>query len=629
MRSIALLSFLAVLVLAVPGISPGAVSGEISLRRSVAASPEQTLLQQGIERYESGNLDEALGILRSFVIQNYDSPLLPRAYLYLARIFLDSGRLEEAMLYLDRIPAEKAGPEALLIRGALLIASDLPRQGVRILQDLERAEFSLADQALRYSYLARGKERLAQNLQALFFIHRALSLPENPARDDLLDRAHRILKEELTMEELDEASFMFAGSPLGEDALLQKAVRIHGEGREQEARQLLERVVQSPTPFPYRREAVRLLEDITGNVWLDRSIGVILPLSGRYATFGNLVRRGMDLAIEIHNQNHSPVEFIYKDSGADREQGARAVEELVYEDRVIAIAGPLTGTVAETAAEAAQRELVPLLALSQRKGIPETGDFIFRNSLTTRLQVEAIVRYAMEERLMRKFGLLYPQNRLGEEFAELFIREVEIRGGDVSVVESYAEEATDFRRQIMRLRGKNPDAPEEKPDENSAQPAEEPPFDALFIPDYADRIGLIVPQVAFYGLENMPLLGINGWNSPDLVEIAGPYVEGAVFVDGFFRYSHYPFVQEFVNLYFEKYGEEPTILEAQGFDVAGILLSLLGKPEVVSRVDLRRALDHLQNYPGVTGSTLFNEQGDAEKVLFLLQVQNGNIVQVN
>jgi branched-chain amino acid transport system substrate-binding protein len=106
-------------------------------------------------------------------------------------------------------------------------------------------------------------------------------------------------------------------------------------------------------------------------------------------------------------------------------------------------------------------------------------------------------------------------------------------------------------------------------------------------------------------------------------------VEGAVFVDGFFRYSGYPFVKEFVNRSFERYGEEPTILEAQGFDAAGIMLSLAGRADVRTRDELRRALARLQNYPGVTGATSFDERGDAQKVLFLLQVKNGNIVQIN
>ena len=58
-------------------------------------------------------------------------------------------------------------------------------------------------------------------------------------------------------------------------------------------------------------------------------------------------------------------------------------------------------------------------------------------------------------------------------------------------------------------------------------------------------------------------------------------------------------------------------------------LTLLNNPQLQSREDLRRALGQLQNYPGVTGATGFDFIGEADKILFLLQVQNGTIVQIN
>ncbi|MCK4536231.1 MAG: ABC transporter substrate-binding protein, partial [Desulfuromonadales bacterium] len=91
----------------------------------------------------------------------------------------------------------------------------------------------------------------------------------------------------------------------------------------------------------------------------------------------------------------------------------------------------------------------------------------------------------------------------------------------------------------------------------------------------------------------------------------------------------YPFIQEFAEKYFAAYGEDPTILEAQGYDAAGILLTLLNDPRTNSRAGLRWALAQMQIYPGVTGATRFDSQGEAVKTLFLLQIQDGVIVQVN
>jgi ABC-type branched-subunit amino acid transport system substrate-binding protein len=210
------------------------------------------------------------------------------------------------------------------------------------------------------------------------------------------------------------------------------------------------------------------------------------------------------------------------------------------------------------------------------------------------------------------------------------------RGGEIVVEQSYLTDQTDFRYQVRLLQGRDPNEPDEeekKPDPNDpdaiAEEEEPPPFEALFIPDYADRISLVAPQLAFYGLEGVQLLGPSGWNDAELPRLTRQSVEGAVFTDGFFRHSSYPFVQEFVERYFNRYGEEPTILEAQGYDTGGILLTLLNDPRVQNREDLRRALAQLQNYPGVTGATRFDFIGEADKILFLLQVQQGTIVQIN
>lgn len=480
--------------------------------------------------------------------------------------------------------------------------------------------------------LIEAKVSKGEPLQALVLIHQSLALQTSSSAEDLQLRAHDLLQNHLDNAQLAEAAFMFQGSALGQDALLQQAVRASARGDRATALRLTESLISSAPPFLYRPEAVRLWEQLTGKSWLQRAIGVLLPLSGRFATFGELVRRGMDLAVERHRDTGKmPVHFLYRDTKADPVLAKRAVIELADGERVMAIAGPLTGADAQTAATQAQLSGIPLLALSQREGLPATGDQIFRNSLTSQQQAAALVRYAMGDRQLTSFAVLNPENKLGQEMTELFTREVVARGGRVVVKQSYSENATDFRRQLKLLKRENPEAPDPPPPGpgKPAPPATPLSFEALFIPDYADRVALIAPQLAYYGIEHVQLLGINSWNTPDLIRQGGRFVEGAVFVDGFYRYSLSPAVQEFVDRYFEKYGEEPSILEAQGYDAAAILLSILDRPDIRTRQELRLALAQMRNYPGATGTITFTPDGDTENVLFLLQVQNGSIVQVN
>ena len=428
---------------------------------------------------------------------------------------------------------------------------------------------------------------------------------------------------------------MYHNKPVAYLAMLQLGWRALAAGQKELAQEWVSAAMMAPAGFAYHEEALALQSQLSDPTQLQRAIGVLLPLSGRYAAFGKRVQRGMELALEAFRP-HIPVRFIFRDTAGDEMVAAQQVAELAISDRVLGLAGPLVGNAAQGAVRRANQERTPLLTMSQREGLAASSLYTFRNSLTPQLQVRALLDYAMEERGFYQFGIMKPQTRQGEQLAELFHAEVLRRGGEVIAEESYLTDQTDFRYQVRSLRGLDPNGPdEEEPPTDPNHPdfvrKEEqlPPFEALFVPDYADRISLIAPQLAFYGLENIQLLGTNGWNDAELPKLARQFVEGAVFTDGFFRHSSYPFIQEFVELYFDRYQEEPTILEAQGYDTAGILLTLLNDPQLQSREDLRRALAQMQNYPGVTGATRFDFIGEADKILFLLQVQNGTIVQIN
>lgn len=608
----------------------------VELPGSVARlQTDRELFQDGSRAWEEGRQDEALQRLRGLVVRYPDSPYASQAALLLARIFYLNDSFDEARLYFERAGQRAGTPEFTLLQGALAITDGRTAEGLARLQTLAPADLAPRDRFLRTRALARGLVAADRPLEGLMALARVLEdAAELPAGDQraVEEQAYAIL-EQLDDATLAEAAFMFRGTAFGQSARLLQARQLAAAGREDEAEQLVRDLLADPAPFIYRRDAVLLLDRLTGSPWLQRAVGVLLPLSGRYATFGELVRRGMELARQAYGPD--AVRFIYTDI-ADKDVSLE-VDRLANEERVMALAGPITGGKALEAARQAQYQQVPILSLAQREGIPELGDYVFRDSLTSRLQARALARYAVQEMGWTSFGILRPQSRFGEEFARVFSEEVGALGGLVTVEETYAPDATDFRRQIRLLMGEDPDAPDDPGPLSEEEQLEDlfvpdfPPvdFDALFIPDYADKIELIAPQLPFYGIENVPLLGINGWNDPDLLRHAGRYVEGAVFADGFFRYSSHPFVQDFVRRYFERYGEEPSILEAQGYDVAGILLSIFTRADVRSREDVRLALSRLHNYPGVTGATSFDFNGEADKILFLLQIRQGRIVQLD
>ena len=137
----------------------------------------------------------------------------------------------------------------------------------------------------------------------------------------------------------------------------------------------------------------------------------------------------------------------------------------------------------------------------------------------------------------------------------------------------------------------------------------------------------IAPYLAFYGIKDIKLLGAGGWNSPKLIELGGEYVEGAVFVDGFFAGSKRKGASEFVKLFQNSYGYDPGIIEAYAYDGTSVLL-IAAKKSGDGRKAIRDALAAISGFEGATGKISFDGNTEAGQELFVLKVEKGSIVEV-
>ena len=98
------------------------------------------------------------------------------------------------------------------------------------------------------------------------------------------------------------------------------------------------------------------------------------------------------------------------------------------------------------------------------------------------------------------------------------------------------------------------------------------------------------------------------------------------FVDGFFSDSEATLVRDFVDQYQSFFGESPSILAAQAYDAAQMLLKIYHSGKK-NRRTLREGLLEIADFPGVSGKTSFLVSGDSEKELFVLTVRKNKIVE--
>ncbi|MBN2645584.1 MAG: penicillin-binding protein activator [Desulfuromonadaceae bacterium] len=580
---------------------------------------------------QQGQLDDAVSFLRQYLLESADSPRLDEATVLLCQLFIRQGRDEQALLYAERLPdrARDADIRLLLVRDAFARA-DLSAAAQQ-LASLDVAHLT-ADQKRRYLQaeaelsLDRGEA-----LQGLVFLLDALKLvSDDDAETSVFEQLQQLVNQldDLTA---DEARFMFAATPVAALMELDRLQRKFELAETEQERQTLigplNEILAGAKFFWLQRRAGQLLDLVQPEGWRRRAIGVILPLSGRFAPFGELVRQGLELARQHFPQQD--VSWIYVDSRGDAGLAPQLVRQLALGQRVQAIIGPLIGEVAEPAVETAQQLQVPILTLSHWPGLPQRGSCVFRHALTAAQQAEVLADYAIEQLGLNSYAILQPKTAAGNEAARLFAAAIERRGGDVEYWQSYDAEDTDFRRPLLALRGL--DARIERTDEEEAeieaarvalrdQGLPTVDFEGLFIPDFADRVALIAPQLAYYGVENVQLLGTSGWNAALLQEQAGRYVRNAVICDGFFIDADEPAVQRFVRDYQQRYGEAPTILEAQAYDCASFLLALLGNEASRSGQSLCQLFPRAVGFDGVSGLQGFDGRGEAQRTLSLLRV---------
>jgi len=356
------------------------------------------------------------------------------------------------------------------------------------------------------------------------------------------------------------------------------------------------------------------------------AVGCILPLTGKFAAYGNRALDAVILASGIFTPGYgSPIQLFIEDSKCDPDTAREAVKRLANEYHVIGIIGPLGSAASLEAAKEAQDLGVPIITLTQKKDIADTGDYVFRDFLTGDMQVKALVTYSIDNLGIENFAILYPDDNYGTKMMNLFWDEVLWQGGQIRGVESYNSKQTDFGKEIKALTGLNLSEKDKISGENPIPIVD---FDALFIPDSYPTVNMIAPQLAFYDVIGVQLLGTSIWNSPDLLEKNSEYLKGAIFTDCFSPDSAYPEVRNFIDSFYVACGREPGNLEALAYDATKIMTDLITEDNVEARDDLKDSLSHLKDYPGITGMTSFSGTGDTEKTPHILTVMDGEIVQI-
>ncbi len=350
------------------------------------------------------------------------------------------------------------------------------------------------------------------------------------------------------------------------------------------------------------------------------TVGVALPLSGRFVKFGEESLSGILLAAGIFGDSPPPgapqVRLVVRDTAGDAAAASAAVAELAADPSVTAILGPLLGDECESAASVAEGAGLPLLILSGKASTAAApGTHVYRFGATAHAEVDALAEYAVKAQGMKRFGILYPEDAYGRGLRDLFQQAAQARGAIATDSAGYEPRARDLSAPVRQLIGQ------------PAKPGAAARLDAIFVPDARDKGVQAAQALAAAGAGGVRLLGMRGWQSPELLRLGGTAIEGAIFSEPFDSGSSSPTVADFARRYHMSHGRTPDIMAAQAYDATRVLMAAL-PPGETSRSELEARLRRIRGYPGASGTITLQEDGSVQKTPALRGVRNGRIIEL-
>lgn len=335
-------------------------------------------------------------------------------------------------------------------------------------------------------------------------------------------------------------------------------------------------------------------------------IGVLLPLSGPLSVYGESALNAIELYFDEVNRNGGvegmPINYVVEDNGGERDNSVRMAIELIEQDRVQAILGPLTSGNSIAVGKVCQQRGVPMICpTATGQGVTEVSDFVFRVSITEHYQAFIIAKFAVESLNSKRAGAIaFADDPFGQEIAAVFEQEYGSLGGGSIKVQVLEPDPARWSANIKEFENFQPDV--------------------IYVPTQLDRIEELLPRLRERGVQAVPL-GSAMWLSIDPKRTA---FEGSYFVDHYSPQTYEEQSRRFVAAYEGRFGPLPDSIPALAYESALILVEAFRQARSLDPARIRDTLA-LTDTETLIGRFRFDDIGDPVKPAIIRQVKSGNI----
>lgn len=338
-------------------------------------------------------------------------------------------------------------------------------------------------------------------------------------------------------------------------------------------------------------------------------IGVLLPLTGPLAAYGQRVKKGIDLAAEhIRSSEENPaLELVVMDSKADPKVGLSAFRQMVDLHGINYVQGDVSSsvTLAITPLLVENRVLMISPAASSRD-LTGASPLFARMWPTDDLEATAVANYALKQGCS-KFATLAVNVDYGIGLQQKFEEIIRKNGGEIVLSERFPLNNREYRVLWEKVASASPQC--------------------LYFVGHKPEIIAAFDQYGQAGLK-IPIFGNTNFEDQDILKIVGDVLEGAVFgtatLESESKEEH---VRNFVKEFREKYNEAPTLYSANGYDITNLLYELAKR----YNANVEAAMSDIksrENISGAAGNFHFEENGNVVRPIAIKKIEQNKYVTI-
>ncbi len=306
-------------------------------------------------------------------------------------------------------------------------------------------------------------------------------------------------------------------------------------------------------------------------------VGVVLPLTGPEAKFGEIEKRSFDMAAEEINAKGGikggPLELIVEDDTGRPDVGRSVVEKLITKDKVVLVGGGYSSSVTYAVAGVCQQNKIPFLVnTGAADNITSSGwDYIFRLNPPVSEYAGAIESMLTEVIQPKTIAILHENSLFGTSGAKSFDETCKKLGYKVLLKEGYEAGGIDFKPILVKVRQLNPDI--------------------VYMVSYIMDASLLMKQAKELKLTpKMFIGGAAGFTLPEFAKNAAIASEKVVSATLWHQILRYPEAMPYFNKYVKKFKQDTEYHGAEAYAAAYVIADVLNRAKSYSSAHIKEAL---------------------------------------